>query len=82
MLTQEKEKSLIDTIKSLSEIEMSYLIENIVDHLQKEKMEHILDAYIDKDTIQDLQNEIEELENRIEKYKEVISDITDKCNSL
>lgn len=58
MVTVSQQSRIMDKIKSMSELELSGLIDEIRTHCDKNRMSHLFDD----DQVQDLENELENME--------------------
>lgn len=83
MLTVKQHERLIDKISSLSEIELDALLKDIIDHLRRNNLNHLIQSACDVDdleaTIDDLSNELQnikrerdDLQGTIDKIKQII----------
>lgn len=70
-MTLKQENKLIDRIKSLSELELTTLIEELRDHFRKNKLNHVFDDVTDCSHLQD---EINELEEKVESLEEKLEE--------
>lgn len=75
MITAKQEQKLIDRIKSLSELELEALMEELRPYLRKWNMSRVLED-------RDLAAELEEAEECIEELKEKKDDLVDKLTDI
>lgn len=81
MITQKQEIKLLERVRSLSELEMQSFIEELIDHLEKHKMLHLIIGNTDyEEEIEKLEDKIEELESEIEDKDNTLEQIQDICS--
>jgi peptidoglycan hydrolase CwlO-like protein len=79
MLTVKQHERLIDKIKTLSEIELDGLLKDIVEHLQNNKLNHLLfSAY----GLEDLSDEVDELQERVSELEEERDELKDTIDQI
>jgi hypothetical protein len=63
MLTLRKEESLIKKLKALPEMELEAILEELNEHLNKNRMSHVADHAFGQERIDELEHDIDELED-------------------
>lgn len=80
MITLRQEEKLIDRLKSLSEIELQGVIDELVNHICKNNMEHILTSAFYSDEIRVLENENEKLQDKCYRLEDKLQEIKNLCS--
>lgn len=67
MLTLDRQEILIDRLKSLTELELQTVFEELAEHLRKQKLSHVAHTAFggNPKELEDLRDEIAELEEKI-----------------
>ena len=79
MITLKQEEKLLDRIKSLTELELTTLIQELRDHIIKNDLGHIFNAISD---VEDLRDEIDDLNDKIEKLESENSKLESKLDEI
>lgn len=79
MITTKQQEKLIQRFETLSELELDSVLEELVAHIQKEKLGHLLDKHTG---IDDLRNEIEGQENTISDLEKEVDDLRDDLHEI
>lgn len=79
MLTVKNESSLLEQIKTMSELEFSAFLKSLSEHIHKNNWEHIIDECFD---IEDQTDRIEELEDKLQDTKEKLRDANGKLSEI
>lgn len=78
MITAQHQQLLVETIRSLSELELDDLFREVADHCRKNHLSHLLENHFD---VEDLQSQVDELEEKVDKLQDDNSDLErDKDN--
>jgi peptidoglycan hydrolase CwlO-like protein len=72
MITAQHQQLLVETIRSLSEIELDDLFKEVADHCRKNNLAHLLENHFD---VEDLQSQVDELEEKVDKLEDENSDL-------
>lgn len=76
MITIKQESVLLKKLKSLTELELVCVFEELADHIQKNRLTEAVQVALDLD---DLRSEIDSLERDVEDAQEEASDWESKC---
>lgn len=86
MITIKQQEKLIERFETLSELELDSVLEELVAHLEKNHLWHLLEKHTGADDleneVEDLEQKVTELEEDIHEYKDSMREIENVCDSV
>jgi hypothetical protein len=79
MITAQHQLLLAETLKSMTPIELTSLLEDIADHFKREKLVPIIKKAFDFD---EYESDVLDLEEQLDEAKDALSDISRLCLSV
>jgi hypothetical protein len=76
--TMEKPEYLFELLKAFTELEMQSFISQLAEHLEREKMDHLIFnefSVVDEDDLDDLRGEVAELEEKNDRLQDKLDEI-------
>lgn len=86
MISQKHHEHLIETLTSLSEIELDAVVKDLAPHIRMNKITHVITNHFEdeekEELVSDLQSQVEELTKQVEDLEQERDDIQDDLDEL
>jgi len=77
-----RNEAIITLVKALPEIELAEVMTEVIKHIQREKLDHLINDVFEietnEDEIERLQDEISDLESEVDSQRDEISELKKK----